>query len=129
SAEEPPGGDGEVEAATAPALFLALEEPELYQHPAQARHFAATLASLASAGRVQVAYATHSEHFVDPARFDRLRRFRRRADTAWPVGEVTRATLEGVAGRLEGVVPAEEVSTRIRLTLRRQLAEAVFARV
>ena len=30
----------------APGLFLAFEEPELYQHPVQARHFARTLADL-----------------------------------------------------------------------------------
>jgi hypothetical protein len=113
-----------------PALFLALEEPELYQHPLQARHFAATLAGLASAGAgaIQVAYATHSEHFVDPARYDRLRRFRRRSNTEWPVGEVTQATIAGVADRLAGIVASDEVATRTRVTLRRQLAEAIFAR-
>jgi putative ATP-dependent endonuclease of the OLD family len=112
-----------------PALFLALEEPELYQHPAQARHFAATLASLATdATDVQVAYATHSEHFVDPTHYERLRRFRRRAGADWPTGEVTQATVAGVAQRLEGLVAADEVGVRIRMTLRRQLAEAVFAR-
>jgi len=116
------------EAASGPALFLALEEPELYQHPAQARHFASTLAALADNGRVQVAYATHSEHFVDPTRYERLRRFRRRPGSTWPIGEATSATVNGVAGRLAGVVDPSEVATRIRLTLRRQLAEAVFAR-
>jgi hypothetical protein len=124
ASQEVPGD----ELASPPALFLALEEPELYQHPAQARHFAATLTSLASASLVQVAYATHSEHFVDPARYERLRRFRRRSGAAWPTGEATFATIEGVAARLGHLVPADEVSTRIRLTLRRQLAEAVFAR-
>ena len=46
-------GDG----GEAPALFLAIEEPELYQHPAQARHFAGTLAELPRAGEgaIQVA--------------------------------------------------------------------------
>jgi len=113
-----------------PALFLALEEPELYQHPLQGRHFAATLAGLsrAGAGAIQVAYATHSEHFVDPSRYERLRRFQRHPGTDWPVGQVTQATIDGVAGRLAGIVPPEEVATRIRITLRRQLAEAVFAR-
>jgi putative ATP-dependent endonuclease of the OLD family len=112
-----------------PALFLALEEPELYQHPAQARHFAATLASLAGAGEtVQVAYATHSEHFVDPARYERLRRFRRRVGVDMPTGDVTRATVEGVGAKLADIIDADQVELRIRMTLRRQLAEAVFAR-
>jgi putative ATP-dependent endonuclease of OLD family len=111
-----------------PALFLALEEPELYQHPLQARHFAASLAELASSESIQVAYATHSEHFVDPTRYERLRRFRRRPNSEWPVGEVTAATISGVTQRLQGVINPNEVQTRIRITLRRQIAEAVFAR-
>jgi putative ATP-dependent endonuclease of the OLD family len=125
SGEEVEGSSLPVEA---PALFLALEEPELYQHPAQARHFASTLASLTEGSGIQVSYATHSEHFVDPARFERLRRFRRKAGAAWPTGEVTQATVAGVAARLEGVVESAEVALRIRMTLRRKLAEAVFAR-
>ncbi|MGA2928450.1 MAG: AAA family ATPase [Solirubrobacteraceae bacterium] len=62
--------DGQLELAPSPpALVLALEEPELYQHPLQARHFAAMLASLAqqAGATIQVAYATHSDHFVDPS--------------------------------------------------------------
>jgi putative ATP-dependent endonuclease of OLD family len=123
-------GDGVAQSQPEPpALFLALEEPELYQHPVQARHFAATLASLASdAETVQVAYATHSEHFVDPARYERLRRFRRRAGAAMPTGEVTRATVAGVGDKLADIVKPDQVELRIRMTLRRQLAEAVFAR-
>jgi len=57
-----------------PALFLAIEEPELYQHPTQARHFARTLSDLPRSGRgaIQVGYATHNEHFVDPSRYECL---------------------------------------------------------
>jgi putative ATP-dependent endonuclease of the OLD family len=117
------------ETPSPPALFLGLEEPELYQHPQQARHFASTLASLAEGtSDVQVAYATHSEHFVDAARYERLRRFQRAAESPWPRGEATRATIAGVAARLAGVVDSEDVATRIRMSLNRQLAEAVFAR-
>jgi hypothetical protein len=120
--------DNNVASRDRPALFLALEEPELYQHPLQARHFAASLAGLVAADSIQVAYATHSEHFIDPARYERLRRFQRRANTQWPVGEVTQATIAGVTRRLADIINPNEVETRIRITLRRQLAEAVFAR-
>lgn len=43
-----------------PGVFLAIEEPELYQHPGQARHFASVLNELAhsAGGGIQVAYAT-----------------------------------------------------------------------
>lgn len=113
-----------------PTLFLALEEPELYQHPLQARHFAATLAALAeeSDGSVQIAYATHSEHFVDPGHYQRLRRFQRRVGRRWPEAEVTEATVGRVAGRLADVYDATQAAIRVRLTLRRQVAEAVFAK-
>jgi putative ATP-dependent endonuclease of OLD family len=112
-----------------PALFLGLEEPELYQHPQQARHFASTLARLGdSSGDLQVAYATHSEHFVDAARYERLRRFQRVVGASWPRSQVTRATIAGVAARLADVVEPQDVAARIRMSLSRQLAEAVFAR-
>jgi predicted ATP-dependent endonuclease of OLD family len=107
--------------------MLAIEEPELYQHPVQARHFATVLASLVRTGEgaFQVAYATHSAFFVDPRRYERLRRFtRRRVD-----GErvVSVATVERVAERLDGIVPIDEIGQRISMTLERTLAEAVFA--
>ncbi|HEX7299719.1 MAG TPA: AAA family ATPase [Solirubrobacteraceae bacterium] len=114
----------------APSLFLALEEPELYQHPLQARHFAVTLAALAEipGASVQVAYATHSEHFVDPAHYERLRRFQRRQEREWPESEVTRATTDRVAARVREAYDPERIRIRIRMTLRRQVAEAVFAK-
>ena len=77
---------------------------------------------------VQVAYVMHSEHFVDAARYERLRRFRRVTGSAWPRGEATRATIAGVTARLAGVVKPEDVAARIRMSLSRQLAEAAFAR-
>jgi putative ATP-dependent endonuclease of the OLD family len=117
-------------APSPPALVLALEEPELYQHPLQARHFAAVLAALAGRGGapVQVAYATHSEHFVDPSHYERLRRFRRRPDTQWPESQVTQATVDAVVARLAEVYKPEQIRLRIQMTLRRQVAEAVFAK-
>lgn len=59
--------EAEVGAPEPPALFLAIEEPELYQHPLQARQFSHALAALTdtTGATAQVAYATHSEHFVD----------------------------------------------------------------
>jgi len=114
-----------------PALFLAIEEPELYQHPVQARHFASVLAGLPreGAGAVQVAYATHSEHFVDASRFEQLRRMdKRTGGDGIPVSSVARATLDRVSARLEGVVDPEQVQRRVAITMDRSLSEAVFAR-
>lgn len=58
--------------ADARSLVLAIEEPELYQHPLQARTLAASLEKLAveATGRsIQVAYSTHSPYFTRPALF------------------------------------------------------------
>lgn len=114
-----------------PALFLAIEEPELYQHPAQARHFARILSELPRSGRgaIQVGYATHNEHFVDPSRYECLRRFRKKIDrlTGCPTAKISMATTDGIARELSNIMDIEQVPRRISITLQRTLAEAVFA--
>ena len=113
-----------------PRSFWPWEEPELYQHPLQARHFAATLSAITqqSGAPVQVAYATHSEHFVDPAHYERLRRFQRRRDVAWPQSVATRATVDRVVDRLRDAYQPDQVALRVKIDSRRQLSEAVFAK-
>jgi putative ATP-dependent endonuclease of OLD family len=118
-------------AADGPALFLAFEEPELYQHPLQARHFSNVLASLprSGLGAIQIAYATHNEHFVEPTRFERLRRFQKvREARSFPTANAISASVAEVAERLDGLIDASEISRRIEITVRRTLAEALFAR-
>ena len=62
-----------------PNLVLAIEEPELYQHPSRQRHLASVLLNLATgaipgvADKTQVIYATHSPLFVGLDRFDQIR--------------------------------------------------------
>lgn len=66
-----------------PALIIAIEEPELYQHPLRARHLARTLldmsreSTLGPGGQNQILYSTHSPYFVDLERFDQLRIMRK----------------------------------------------------
>ncbi len=62
--------------ATAPCLILGIEEPELYQHPPQARHLASTLVKLAK-GNAQVTVTTHSPYFVSGEYFESVRMVRR----------------------------------------------------
>ncbi len=65
--------------STGPDLILAIEEPELYQHPLRARYLAGILLnmsrerSIGPGGRNQVVYTTHSPYFVDLGRFGQLR--------------------------------------------------------
>jgi predicted ATP-dependent endonuclease of OLD family len=76
-----------------------------------------------------VAYATHSEHFVDATNFETLRRFSKTFNAAGhPTARVTAAKLDGVAERPEGVIPRTEIAVRIRINMRQHLEEAVFSR-
>jgi len=59
-----------------PKLVLACEEPELYQHPPQARHLAGVLWTLADQG-AQVFVSTHSPLFVLGESFQNVRLVRR----------------------------------------------------
>jgi len=61
-----------------PNLVIAIEEPELYQHPNRQRHLAKVLfklteSGLGGVGRVQIIYSTHSPLFVGLERFDKIR--------------------------------------------------------
>ncbi len=64
-----------VDNTVSPTLILGCEEPELYQHPPQARHLAEILMELA-AGDSQVLLTTHSLYFVDVEYFDGIKVFR-----------------------------------------------------
>lgn len=57
---------------TGPKLILACEEPELYQHPPQAKHLAAVLQKL-STQNAQVMVCTHSPFFVSGRTFESVR--------------------------------------------------------
>ena len=69
--------------AGVPSVVLAIEEPELHQHPSQARHIAGLLSSISVSGfagvanDVQVAYTTHSPHFVGVDRMGQIRLVRK----------------------------------------------------
>jgi putative ATP-dependent endonuclease of OLD family len=65
----------EAELAKLPSLIVAIEEPEIYQHPVRARHFARILSRIAARLDTQVLIATHSPYFVLPEQFESLRRF------------------------------------------------------
>ncbi|MBB5190688.1 putative ATP-dependent endonuclease of OLD family [Silvimonas terrae] len=66
--------------AEAPTLLLGCEEPELYQHPPQARHLASVLSSLAE-GNAQIMVTTHSPYFVSGEHFENVRMVRMDAAT------------------------------------------------
>ena len=69
-----------------PDLILAIEEPELYQHPNRQRHLARIFDQLASgktlgvSRRTQMIYSTHSPHFVNIDTIERVRILRKTSD-------------------------------------------------
>lgn len=109
-------------------ICLAIEEPELYQHPIQAQTFAKVLRSLADdAGkRIQVTYATHSPYFLEARHFDQVRRLTRSSDQV-PVVSVHSASASDVKARLSEVLDAATVDRRLDSLVANDLAVALFA--
>lgn len=96
---QPPPGE--------PDLILAIEEPELYQHPTKQRHFARVLDSL-SAGkiaglgkRVQIIYCSHSPMFVAMDQFDQVVLMRREKKDGRREAVPYAVTLDEVAKTLD----------------------------
>lgn len=74
---------GEREAPQLPDLVIAIEEPEIYQHPNRQRHLASILMKLAEgktpgvAEKTQIIYSTHSPLFVGIDRINQIRVLRK----------------------------------------------------
>lgn len=109
-------------------MILGIEEPELYQHPPQAKHLAGVLQSLSDAN-AQVMVSTHSPHFVTGAGFESVRMVRRipadrksvvRQITVQQVGEAEAA----VTG--EAVAPLDQTLARLNQALQPSLNEMFF---
>lgn len=109
-------------------ICLAIEEPELYQHPIQAQTFAKVLRALAedASKRIQVTYATHSPYFLEARYFDQVRRLTRSTDET-PLVTVHLATLDDVKARLNGVLNADTVERQLDGVVANQLSVALFA--
>lgn len=73
-----------------PDLILAIEEPELYLHPARQRYLSELLLKLAANPKIglavknQIIYTTHSPYFVDLQRFDNIRIVKKKLDREAP---------------------------------------------
>ncbi|MFF5770099.1 ATP-dependent endonuclease [Streptomyces californicus] len=113
-------------------LCLAIEEPELFQHPPQARTFAKVLRELVATSpqaRTQVMYATHNPVFIDPKGYHQIRRLCRAVGEEHPVTEVWQATEENLCQVLDGLVDRKVIRSRTEGTLGGALAEGFFAHV
>lgn len=140
----------QVVAPAAPALpprwqlILVIEEPELYQHPQQCRHWAKVLRRITAiptgqdAPDTQVIFTTHSPHFVDLWWFDQIRVVRKLAGAvgAPPVAKTHSTTLNSVAGELATAkdrpvaeFTAHSVRARARPVMTNLVNEGFFANV
>lgn len=109
-------------------ICLAIEEPELYQHPIQAQAFAKVLRSLAEdiTKRIQVTYATHSPYFIEARHFAQVRRLTRSTDDI-PSVTVHYATLDKVKDCLKDIQDPDVVDRQLDGIVVNQLAIALFS--
>lgn len=112
-------------------MVLAIEEPELFQHPTQAKALASVLRSIAQNAKqsVQIAYATHSPHFIEPQAFDQIRRVTSRVQSGASCAASTIETVEfdQVVRDLTGYVDLSSVQRRWEQVCLKYLPEALFA--
>lgn len=121
--QELSGSDGDV----GPRLILACEEPELYQHPPQARHLYNVLLKL-SEQNSQVLVATHSPYFVSGEEFESVRMVRKSNGAT----SITKTTHEEVSRRIadareETPIKASGQLAKIHQALQPGLSEMFFA--
>lgn len=137
-----PAVDGIV--PTIPGIVLAIEEPELYQHPDRQRHFAKLLARLAmvagtsASPSTQVLYTTHSPHFVGLDRFNniRLTRKKRAPGQTIPEAKIAALSLDTVASLLADSIggdptrfTADSLRARLQTLMTPWMNEGFFADV
>ncbi len=116
--------------AAGPTLILACEEPELYQHPPQARHLAATLNTLRQ-GNAQVIVSTHDPLFVSGQGFEDVRMIRK--DPGHRCSAVSHMSFDEIAQAVAaatGEQPAKPEGTlaKIHQALQPSLNEMFFTR-
>lgn len=105
-----------------PTLILGVEEPELYQHPPQARYLAQTL-QLLSSESAQVVLTTHSPYFIGGANFKSVRLVRKARDSA--ASTVKSLTFERYAERYAGDGERPRPPTAIEALLNEVLRPAI----
>lgn len=112
-------------------MFLAIEEPELFQHPTQAKALASVLRTLANeeSQAVQVAYATHSPHFVEATAFDQVRRVTSKlfVGAASAETQIKTASLDTTCEKLADFIDPVNVRRRWDQVCLKYLPEALFA--
>lgn len=135
------GEEGAEQEPTSHSIIIAIEEPELYQHPTKQRHFARVLRELGSihahqpTSSVQLLVCSHSPHFLGTERFEEVRVVHRRQNNGdgSSISEVRQVTYQQVVDRLKEVSPDPDKGLdveglKVRLhTLNPTVSEGFFA--
>lgn len=120
------------ESPDAPTLILGCEEPELYQHPPQARHLADVFVQLAE-GNNQILITTHSPLFVNGEGFESVRLVRSVGMSG--ASEVSCVDFEELCEKIrvakgdDTTRKIEGLVAKIHQSLQPHIAEMFFSRV
>lgn len=120
------------DAPNAPTLILACKEPELYQHPPQARHLADVFVQIAQ-GNNQVLVTTHSPLFVSGDGIENVRLVRTLAKNSGSL--ISSLTFESLCARIRTALgedasrKLEGLIAKIHQALRPHVAEMFFTRL
>lgn len=113
----------------APTLIMAIEEPELYQHPPQARYLSEVLQELAD-DNSQVLVCSHSPYFIPGNNFHKVRMVR---EVGYPTFSTVKSlTYESLSKELteagEKAVEESGMIAKLYPTLRPEISEMFFSR-
>jgi len=119
----------DIEDENAPTLVMAIEEPELYQHPPQARYLSEVLQDLANENS-QIIVCSHSPYFIPGDDFHSVRLVRESGSpscsyvTSLTYGELSKELTD--AG--EKAVKETGMIAKLYPTLRPEISEMFFSR-
>ncbi|MGB0662262.1 MAG: ATP-dependent nuclease [Pontibacterium sp.] len=119
----------EIDDENAPTLIMAIEEPELYQHPPQARYLSEVLQELAN-DNSQIVVCSHSPYFIPSDDFHAVRMVR---EVGSPVSSsVTSLKYDDLVKELtnagEKAVKESGMIAKLYPTLRPEISEMFFSK-
>lgn len=119
----------DIDDENAPTLVMAIEEPELYQHPPQARYLSEVLQELANENS-QIIVCSHSPYFIPGDDFHNVRLVRELGNPS--CSNITSLTYAELAKELtdagEKAVKETGMIAKLYPTLRPEISEMFFSR-
>lgn len=120
----------DLEESERPTLLLGFEEPELYQHPPQAKHLASLLESLSFAD-TQIVATTHSPYFVSSKGYENIRLVTMDSNSCSSIRQVTYKQLCDDLAQALGDNPKEpsELMASVHQIMQPSQTELFFCKV